>query len=320
MIPATFMAGWRLWFLLVIPVLAGLYVWRQRRRQTYAIRFSAVPLLGDLAQNRPGWRRHVVAVGLLLSLLPLIVAFARPAKETRVPKERATVVLAIDVSLSMEATDVSPSRLKAAQEAAKKFAGDLPKGLNVGLVSFSQGGNVLVPPTTDRLKFNDAVDRLELGPYTAIGEGIFSSLQALKQAPTDPSNPNSTPPAAVVVLSDGETTYGRPNSQAADAAKKEKVPVSTIAFGTDHGTITYEGQQSRVPVNKQDLKVIADTTGGKAYEAESLGQLDEVYRDIGSAVGYDKEYSEISARWTGLGLLLLLMTVAGSLGWFGRLP
>lgn len=320
MIPAAFLAGWRLWLLLLIPVLVGVYLYKQRQRKVYAIRFSAVPLLGDLAQNRPRWRRHLVAGGLLLSLVPLIVGFARPAKETRVPKERATVVLAIDVSLSMEATDVSPTRLKAAQAAAKKFAGNLPKGLNVGLVSFSEGGNVLVPPTTDRLKFDNAVDRLQLGPYTAIGEGIFSSLQALKQAPADPSDPDSTPPAAIVVLSDGATTIGRPNSQAAAEAKKEKVPVSTIAFGTDDGTIVYEGEQQRVPVNKPDLKAIADATGGKAYEAESLGQLDDVYSDIGSAVGYDTEYSEISARWTGLGLALLLLSVAGSLGWFGRLP
>ena len=320
MIPAAFLAGWRLWFLFVIPILLGVYLWRQRRRKVYALRFSAVPLLGDLAQNRPGWRRHVVAAGLLLCLVPLVVAFARPAKEVRVPKERATVVLAIDVSLSMEATDVSPSRLRAAQSAAKKFAEDLPKGLNLGLVSFSQGGNVLVAPTTDRTRFDTAVDNLSLGPYTAIGEGIYSSLQALKQAPADPTDPDSVPPAAVVVLSDGETTFGRSNLDAAGAATEEKVPVSTIAFGTDAGTISYQGQTARVPVNKEDLADIANATGGTAYQATSLGELDRVYDDIGSAVGYEIEYDEVSARWTGLGLGLLVLSVVGSLGWFGRLP
>ena len=173
---------------------------------------------------------------------------------------------------------------------------------------------------TDRARFDAAVDSLTLGPYTAIGEGIFASLQALQQAPADPNDPDSTPPAAIVVLSDGETTFGRPNLEAAGAAVESEVPVSTIAFGTDEGTISYEGTTARVPVNKEDLADIANATGGTAYEAASLGELDRVYADIGSAVGYEVEYDEISARWTGLGLGLLLLSVIGSLGWFGRLP
>lgn len=320
MIPDTFLAGERLWLLLLLPLLVAAYWWRQRRRQVYAVRFSAVPLLGDLAARRPGWRRHVVAAGLILSLVPLVVSFARPAKEVRVPRERATIILAIDVSLSMQATDVAPSRLEAAQSAAKQFADELPAGVNVGIVAFAQSGNLLVPPTTDRAAVNRAVDNLTLGPYTAIGEAIFASLAALQQAPPDPDDPTKLPPAAVVVLSDGETTFGRPNEMAAEEAKAEGVPVSTIAFGTDDGFIVVDGQTAHVPVSKPDLEEIASITGGQAYEAATLDELTDVYKDIGTSVGYELVPDEISARWSGLGLALLVVSIIGSLGWFGRLP
>lgn len=320
MIPDTFLAGGRLWLLLLLPVLLGLYLWRQRRRQVYAVRFSAVPLLGDLAVRRPGWRRHVVAAGLMLSLVPLIVSFARPAKEVRVPRERATIILAIDVSLSMQATDVAPSRLQAAQEAAKHFGRDLPPGFNLGIVAFAQSGNLLMPPTTDRFATDRAIDSLQLGPYTAIGEAIYASLAALQQAPPDPSDPTRLPPAAIVVLSDGETTFGRTNEMAAAEASEQGVPVSTIAFGTDEGTIMVDGRTARVPVSEEDLEEIAETTGGQAYQAASLEELTGVYDDIGTSVGYELEADEISSRWSGLALGLLAISIIGSLGWFGRLP
>ena len=245
MVPDSFLDGWRLWFLLALPVLIGLYVWRGRRRHAYALRFSALPMLGQVAPRRPGWRRHVVAVGSLLTLAVLVTAFARPAAEVRVPKERATVVLAIDVSLSMNAEDVAPNRLEAAQQAARQFADELPPSINLGLVTFAGSATVLVPPTTDRARVKQAVDSIRLGPYTAIGEGVFTALASLDQVPPDPGG--EPVPAHLVVLSDGETTVGRPNAEAADAAVEQEVPVSTIAFGTPDGTVLIEGQQEPVP-------------------------------------------------------------------------
>ena len=317
MLPDTFLAGERLWLLLLLPVLVGLYAWRGRRRHAYALRFSALPMLGQVAPRRPGWRRHVVAAGTVLALAVVVVAFARPAADTRVPRERATVVLAIDVSLSMNAEDVAPNRLEAAQQAARRFADDLPPSINLGLVTFAGSATVLVPPTTDRARVKQAVDSIRLGPYTAIGEGIFTGLQSLDQVPPDPSG--EPVPAHLVVLSDGETTVGRANSEAVDAAVEAQVPVSTIAFGTPGGTVVIEGVEEPVPVNEDELRTIADDAGGAFYEAETLGELEQVYADIGSSIGYETVPSEITDRWVGLGLLTLLLSVAGSLVWFGRL-
>lgn len=317
MVPDSFLAGERLWLLLLLPVLVGLYAWRGRRRHAYALRFSALPMLGQVAPRRPGWRRHLVAAGTVLALAVVVVAFARPAADTRVPRERATVVLAIDVSLSMNAEDVAPNRLEAAQQAARQFADDLPPSINLGLVTFAGSATVLVPPTTDRARVKQAVDSIRLGPYTAIGEGIFTGLQSLDQVPPDPSG--EPVPAHLVVLSDGETTVGRANSEAVAAAVEAGVPVSTIAFGTPGGTVVIEGVEEPVPVNEDELRAIADDAGGSFYEAETLGELEDVYADIGSSIGYETVPSEITDRWVGLALATLLLCVAGSLVWFGRL-
>lgn len=317
MVPDSFLDGWRLWFLLAVPVLVALYWWRGRRRHAYALRFSALPMLGQVAPRRPGWRRHVVAAGSLLTFAVLVTAFARPAAEVRVPKERATVVLAIDVSLSMNAEDVAPNRLEAAQQAARQFAAELPPSINLGLVTFAGSASVLVPPTTDRARLQQAVDAIQLGPYTAIGEGIFTALSSLEQVPADPSG--EPVPAHLVVLSDGETTVGRPNAEAAAAAAEQQVPVSTIGFGTPDGTVLIEGQREPVPVNEDELRDIADATGGDFYEAETLSELEQVYADIGSSIGYELVPAEITDRWVGLALACLVLTLAGSLVWFGRL-
>lgn len=316
----SFLAPERLWLLLLLPVLAAAYVLVQRRRQARAVRFTNLAMLAQVAPRRPGWRRHVVAAGLLASVALLVVAFARPVDDVRVPRERATIVLAVDVSLSMEATDVSPSRLVAAQEAARNFAADLPPRLNLGLVTFSGAGSVLVPPTTDRDRFVAAVNALQLSEYTAIGEGLFTSLDAVRQAPVDPEQPDAAVPARIVLLSDGETTVGRSNVDGARAASEADVPVSTIAFGTPDGVVEIGGVEQPVPVDEQALRDIATTTGGQAYAAESAGELEDVYADIGSSIGYETEEQEVTARWTGIALLATLLTTAGSLLWFGRLP
>jgi Ca-activated chloride channel family protein len=316
----SFLAPERLWLLALLPMLAALYVVMQRRRRARAVRFTNLELLAAVAPHRPGWRRHLVAAGLLASLGLLVVAFARPLDEVRVPRERATIVLAVDVSLSMQATDVDPTRLAAAQAAASRFVEQLPRRLNLGLVAFSGSGRVLVPPTTDRQAVLRALDALELSEYTAIGEAIFTSLDAVRQAPVDPANPDAPVPAAIVLLSDGETTVGRPDSDGAAAAARAGVPVSTIAFGTPDGTVEIGGVTQPVPVDEEALRAIADATGGRAYTAQTADQLADVYADIGSDLGYVTEEQEVTARWAGIALVVLLGTAAASLAASGRLP
>jgi Ca-activated chloride channel family protein len=316
----TFLAPERLWLLLLVPLLAAAYLWRQRRRRSYALRFTSVALLGQVAPRRPGWRRHVAASGLLVSLALLVLAFARPAGEVEVPRERATIIVTVDVSLSMMARDVEPDRLRAAQASARDFVDGLPPRLNVGLVSFAGSAQVLVPPTTDRGQVDRAIDDLELREYTAVGEAIFTSLQAIEAVPDDPSAPDEAVPARVVLLSDGETTVGRPNADGIEAARAAGVPIFTIAFGTPTGTVELEGVEQVVPVEVEDLREIAVGTGGAAYRAETAGELEDVYADIGSSVGYELAEQEVTDRFVGVALLALVLSALGSLAWFGRLP
>ncbi len=228
-------------------------------------------------------------------------------------------MMAIDTSLSMEATDVSPTRIKAAQAAAKEFVDQLPPRINLGLVSFNGNASVAVAPTTDREAVKTAIDNLQLGERTAIGEAIFASLDAIKTVPTADG---ADVPARIVLMSDGTTTDGRSNDSGVAAAKEQKVPISTIAFGTDNGTITIpqEPLPIPVPVDKAALKSIASDTGGQYYSAASEGQLKAVYDNIGSSVGYDTEQREISTWFIGAALLLLIVTGGFSLLWFQRLP
>jgi len=322
----TFLSAWRLWFLLLVVVLTVAYVLLQRQRNAYALRFSAGELFDSVAPNRPGFRRYVPAAAFLVSLSVLIAGFAQPARSVRVPRERATVIVAIDVSLSMQAPDVEPNRLEAAQAAADRFIDELPPTLNVGVVSFAGTAAVLVAPTQDRLAAQTAIDNLSLAESTAIGEAIFTSLEALKNAPPDETG--EPPPARIVLLSDGETTVGRPDTQAVEAARIAEVPVSTIAFGTPEGviiyddprTLTVESEPIPVPVGEQNLRDIADETGGAFFTASTLEELEAVYTDIGSAVGYEEVNREITDWFVGAGVGLLTLAAAFSLLWFQRIP
>ena len=322
----TLLSAWRLWFLLLVVALAILYVLLQRRRATYALRFSATELFDSVAPSRPGFRRYVPPVVFLLSMAILVTAFAQPARQERVPRERATVIVAIDVSLSMQAPDVDPTRLEAAQAAAERFIDELPPTLNVGVVSFAGTAAVLVTPTQDRLPAQTAIGNLTLAESTAIGEAIFTSLDALKNAPADESG--EPPPARIVLLSDGETTVGRADSEAIEAARLAEVPVSTIAFGTPEGVIICDDPRTSqvetdpipVPVGEENLRGIADATGGAFFTASTLEELEEVYNDIGSAVGYELVDREITDWFVGAGLVLLMVSAALSLLWFQRIP
>jgi Ca-activated chloride channel homolog len=308
------------WLVAVVPVLAlaGVYVLRQLRRRSYAVRFTNVDLLKTLAPKGLGYRRHLAAGAFLLCLLTLACALARPSMDARQPLERATVMIAIDVSLSMRSDDVAPSRLEAAQTAAKDFVKLLPDTYNIGLVSFSKSASVLVSPSKDKAAVTQAIDGLQLAEATATGEAVFTCLSAIQSVPSDGAA--GVPPARVVLLSDGYRTAGRPIEDAASAASAANIPVSTIAFCTDGGTVTIQGQVQRVPVDRPSLQKLAEVTKGHYYEAASLSELQQVYKDMGSSIGYKTVPREVTQWYVGIALLFALAAGGMSLIWTSRLP
>ncbi len=309
----------RLWLLAGVAALVVGYLLMQKRHSRYAVRFTNLRLLDKVAPARPAWRRHVPA-GLFIAMLALlVVGFARPTDEVRVPRERATVIVAVDVSRSMLADDVPPDRLVAAKDAAQEFVADLPEEFNVGLVAFAGSASVLVAPSGDRKTVAAGIDRLDEGVTgvqgTAIGEAIGSALESIRTL--DAQAADQPPPARVVVLSDGANTSGRDPAMAATDAVEAGVPVDTISFGTADGRIA--GGQL-VPVDGETLRAVAEQAGGGYYEAGSVDELREAYADIGSSVGYRTERQDVSARFIGGGLVLALLAAAASMFWFSRLP
>ncbi|MBW3573631.1 MAG: VWA domain-containing protein [Actinobacteria bacterium] len=315
----SLLAPERLVLLAAVAALAGAYVVAQvRGRRRYAVRFTNLDLLGSLAPARPGWRRHLPAALMLASLAGMVLALARPTRAELVPRERATIILAIDVSISMDATDVRPSRLASAKEAATSFAELLPEPINLGLVAFAGSARVLVAPTDDRAQVTTAIERLELSESTAIGDAVLASLDAIESVPD--AVDGGPVPAHILLLSDGETQVGTPNHLAAQAARDAGVPVTTIAFGTPTGVITYQGQVVPVAVNEADLRALAEETGGSAFQAATTDELETVYRDIGSSIGFVTEQREIGGWFTGAAFVLAMAAGAASLVWFSRLP
>jgi len=309
-----------IWLLALLPVLflAGVYVWRQLRRRAFAVEFTNVGLLRNHVPKGIGARRHAAAGVFLIALATLAFGMARPSIDHKEPLERATIMLAIDVSLSMQATDVQPSRIEAAKSAAKDFVKQLPAAYNVGLVSFAKSANVLVSPSKDRNAILQGIDSLQLQEATATGEAVFTSLDAIRSVPADGAN--GVPPARIVLLSDGYRTAGRSIEDAANAAAAAAVPVSTIAFGTDDGVVRIGNQTQRVPVDRQSLQRLAETTKGLFYEAATVEQLKQVYKDMGSSIGYRTKPREVTQWYVGVGLLFALAAAGLSLLWTSRLP
>lgn len=315
----SFLVAWRLWLLLGVGGLTGAWVASLFRRRKDVVRFTNVALLDVVAPERPAWRRHLPAALWLSAMALLVVGFARPTRTVKVPEDRATVVLALDVSNSMMATDVDPSRIEVAKEAALGFVDGMPEEISIGLVLFS-GTTRTLPATSDRADVADAIDTADLADQTAIGEAIYAALDLVEGAP--PAEDGGAAPGRIVVLSDGETTVGRPDSEAADAAAEAGVAVDTIAFGTEDGMIDDPagGPPINVAVQPGPLQDIADRTGGEFAEADSLDRLDDVYDEITTVVGYEDAEREISGWFVGGGLLFLAAAGLLSLLWSQRLP
>ena len=322
------------WFLLlaVVAALAIGYVLSQRRRQRHTLRFSNMELLEKVAPNRPRRTRHVPIALLLVGLLLFTVALTGPTKEKRVPRNRATVILVIDVSLSMEATDVKPTRLKAAQAAAKSFAENLTPGINLGLVAFAGTASVLVSPTVNRGEVTRAIDQLKLSERTATGEGIFTALQSIQTLSAVLGGSEQPPPARIVLESDGKQTVPespddpRGGYTAAREAKNKHVPVSTISFGTSYGSVDIPNQQGGgseripVPVDDPSLKEIASLSGGNFFTATSLEELKNVYSTLEEQIGFDTTRGDASRLWLILGVVATIAGLATALVLGQRLP
>ena len=313
-----FLAAERLWLLAVIPFLVAAYAWQQRRKPAvHAVRFANLGLLKSVAPRRSTWRRHVPAVVVALALTGLLVGFARPSGVVKVPKEAATVMLVIDTSASMMATDVEPSRLEAAITAAGRFVADLPPQIEVGLVSFDRSARVLAAPTTDHELVRREIAGLTLGPGTAAGEALIVALSAIESAATAGTTPDDG--AAIVLLSDGVTTVGRPVFAAADIAADRGIPVSTIAFGTPDGIVEVQGHTIAVPSDPDTMAAVAETTSGRFFEADSGDELEEVYEDIGTRVGFETQERERSGPVLATSTILLIAALGLGLLWNGRL-
>jgi Ca-activated chloride channel homolog len=321
----SFASPYFLLLLLALPVLVALYVTEQQRRRRAAQAFAVQRMQPSVAPRRPRWRRHLPAVAFLLAMIVLIAAAARPQRTIATPIERASIMLATDVSGSMTATDVPPNRLVAAKQAARAFLDKVPAHVNVGVMAFNQTPTILASPSTDREAARNAIARMTSSGGTASGEAIATAVSALRTNPRAHTGPKQQPPpAAIVLLSDGKSTSGRNAVQAAKAAGSAGIHVYTVALGTPSGTIKVKRKDGTtvtkpVPPDPQSLNEIASSSGGKGFTAQTADGLSEVYQKLGSQLGHKHTKREITAEFAGGGLALLLLGGLMSLAWFGRL-
>jgi Ca-activated chloride channel family protein len=353
----TFASPLLLLALVLVPLALVAYLLVQRRRSRYAVRFTNVDLLANIVPKSPRWRRHVPPALYLVAIATLGIALARPSMTVAVPREEATVVLAMDVSGSMQATDVTPSRLDAAKAAATTFVDQLPAGFRVGLVAFATDARIVLAPTSDRAQVHSAIANLTAGGGTALGDAIALSIQAADAGRTAPARGNGTtgpaassppaaaspapgapspapgssgqaeaPLAATVLLSDGASSTGSLEPlQAASEAAAAGVPVYTIALGTAAGVVDVPDDQGvmhhlSVPPDPETLASIAETTGARSFQAPTAADLATIYQSLGTKVGYTQEQQEVT-QWFAAGALLLVMAGAGLAAvWFNRFP
>ncbi len=308
----------RLWWWIVVPVLVALYIWIMHRKRRTGMRYTNTAVLGAVIPRQSQWRRHLAVAMSLASLVTIIAAWARPNGVERVPRERATIVLVIDVSQSMRATDVKPNRLDAAKQLSKEFVSTLPPKYNVAVVSLSGSPAVKLPPSTDRGLALRAIDGLTTQDSTAVGPALQTALAAVQMAP---KGDNGEPaPGAVVLLSDGANTATESPLQAAQALAKAKIPVYTIAYGTENGSVDLDGVRERVPPDRELMQQIANATKGTFSSAESAGQLDNVYKNLSSQVGFEEVKKETTAMWAGYGLAFAVVAALAAVSLGARWP
>lgn len=313
----TFVWPLALFGLVLVPALAAIYWWSQRRRLRYAVRFTNLALLREVAGRGPGIRRHIPAAFFLLGLASLLFSLARPSMVLAVPQDQASVMLVLDVSGSMAARDIQPTRLGAAQQAAKHLIAALPSGAQVGVVGFSDRAFVADALSTDTGAAQRALDRLSANGGTAIGDGLNLALDQLEQRPTNSQGERA--PAEVVLLSDGESNTGQPAAAVAERAAQLGVQVNTIGIGT-RGQEVSLSRQVRVGLDEKTLQSVAAQTSGQYFYAADAAQLEQVYAHLGSQIQWVEQQTDVTFLASAMGALLL--TVAGGLAlmWFGRLP
>jgi len=314
----TFLNPERLWVLLIVPLLIAGYIFLVLMKKKTGMRFTNTAILGQVVPKQSQWRRHLAVALSIAALVALSLAWARPNGIEMQPRERATVVLVLDTSLSMQATDVKPTRLDAAKDAALTFIKALPAQYNLSVVSLSGNPSVRLPPSTDRVQAQQAIRSLKLQESTAVGESLYTALSALQMAPK--GTDSSPAPGAIVLLSDGQNTAGRSPAQAANEARKQSVPVYTIAYGTENGHVDLDGKRERVPPDKALLAGISSATGGQTYTAENLDQLDRVYNNIRSEVGQTPVKKETTALWAGYGLAVAVVAALAAVSLGARWP
>jgi Ca-activated chloride channel homolog len=304
--------------LLLLPSLAGLYLFSQLRRRRYAVRFTNLDLLRQVMGPMPSFRRHLPPLLFLLGMTGLLLAMARPAATLRVPGNQVSVMLAIDVSGSMQATDVLPTRMDAARAAARTLIDDLPGNARVGVVSFNASATVVAPLSEDHGSVKSALDNLYAQGGTAIGDGIEASLRQLD--PNGSRNASSSRPASMIVLlTDGSSNAGVDPQQAAADAKAAGIPVQTVGIGARNQQTYVQGQLID-GVDEQALQSVASATGGRYYYAQESSQLQQIYSSLGSKFGWRLQHLDLTIPVLGLGTAIVVAGGLMSLLWFRLLP
>ena len=337
-----------LWLLMLLPLLVLLYWWLMRRKKKLAVRYASLAIVKEAMGRGPGWRRHVPPLLMLLALAAMLLASARPVAVVALPSNQQTIILAMDVSGSMRATDVEPNRLVAAQNAAKAFLKDLPRDVKVGIVAFAGSAQVAQLPTVNRDDLVTAIDRFQLQRATATGNAIVISLatifpnagielqqlsfdrmrggmgRSLDQPPPKqnefiPVPPGSYNSAAVIMLTDGQRTTGVDPLEAAQWAADRGVRVYTVGVGTVQGeTIGFEGWSMRVRLDEETLKAVALRTQAEYFHAATAADLKKVYETLSSRLTVEKRETEVSALLALVGAALAVLAAGLSVGWFGR--
>ncbi|HEY6820490.1 MAG TPA: VWA domain-containing protein [Burkholderiales bacterium] len=346
----TFLWPHNLWFFLALPLLAGAYVWVLRRKKKAALRYAGLSIVKEAMGPGQRIRRHIPPFLFLLAIAAMIAAVARPAAVITLPSQHETVILAMDVSGSMRAEDVEPNRLAAAQAAARSFVKDQPRGTRIGVVAFAGAAQVTQPPTINRDEALAAIDGLQLQQATAIGSGILVSLKALfpdaqfdlqsshsrRMVSTDrnattgsssapaqdakPVRPGSYTSAAIILLTDGQSTTGPNPIEAARLAAERGVRVFTVGVGTANGQIVRgEGWSMRVGLDEESLKTIADLTRGEYFYAGNALDLKKIYQKLNSKLVLEKKETEVTALFSAVAAVLAIASALLSLLWFSRI-